>query len=301
MPGELQIPLWEWWIVFYFFVGGIAGGAYFTAAAVELVGSPEDRPIARMGYFIAFPLALLSGLFLILDLGRPERFWHMLVYSRTLLPWPQWDSPISVGAYALLIFSLFAFLSFMDALVEAGRLRWAPLRLQYNSTPRLIYAVLGGIAGFFLASYTGVLIATTHLPMWATTPLLGSLFVASGASTGMAAIALALVAARQPLAAASWAKLKRAESAAILIEILLLVVFLVMVTSGGFAWTGFELLLLVGGTLIFGLAVPLVLEFGLRPARFGSPIALSAVVAALVLLGGLLMRTVIVMGGQGLL
>ena len=103
MIGELQIPLWEWWIVFYFFVGGIAGGAYFTSAIIELVGGPEDRPTARMGYYIAFPLALLSGLFLILDLGRPERFWHMVVYSKTFLPWPVWDSPISVGAYGLLV------------------------------------------------------------------------------------------------------------------------------------------------------------------------------------------------------
>src|SRR5688572_19021080 len=150
MPGELQIPLWEWWIVFYFFVGGIAGGAYFIAAAIELVGDPADRPIARMGYYIAFPLALLSGLFLVLDLGVKLRFWHMLVYRKTLLPWPVLDSPISVGSYGLLIFSLFSFLSFMDAMVETGRLPWAPLRLRYNSLPRKIYALLGGVAGFFL-------------------------------------------------------------------------------------------------------------------------------------------------------
>src|SRR5688500_11006036 len=149
MPGELQGPLWEWWIVFYFFVGGIAGGAYFTAAVVELVGQADDRPIARMGYYIAFPLAVLSGLFLVLDLGEPLRFWHMLVYRKTFWPWPVWDSPISFGSYGLLVFSLFSFLSFMDALVESGRLKWAPLRLRYNSLPRKLYALLGGIAGLF--------------------------------------------------------------------------------------------------------------------------------------------------------
>ena len=78
--------------------------------------------------FATFPLALLSGLFLILDLGVPLRFWHMILYSKTFLPWPVWDSPISVGAYALLLFGLFSFLSFLDVLVETGRLPWAPMR-----------------------------------------------------------------------------------------------------------------------------------------------------------------------------
>src|SRR5512138_2960071 len=110
MPGELQVPMWQWWIVFYFFLGGVAGGAYFLSAVIELVGSPEDRPAARMGYYIAFPLALVCAILLIVDLGRPERFWHMMVYSPTFLPWVSWVSPMSVGAFALLFFGLFSFL-----------------------------------------------------------------------------------------------------------------------------------------------------------------------------------------------
>jgi len=79
MPGELQPPMWEWWIVLYFFLGGVAGGAYFLSAVVELFGSPEDRPIARMGYYIAFPLSILCAIALIADLGVPARFFHMIV------------------------------------------------------------------------------------------------------------------------------------------------------------------------------------------------------------------------------
>jgi formate-dependent nitrite reductase membrane component NrfD len=301
MPAELQIPQWEGWIALYFFVGGIAGGAYFTAAMVELMGDPEDRPIARMGYFIAFPLALLCALLLIVDLGQPLRFWHMLVYSRSFLPWPKWDSPISVGAYALLVFGLFSFLSFTDAQVEAGRLRWAPLRLRYNSTPRLIYAVLGGIAGFFLASYTGVLLSTTHLPLWSSTPLLGALFVASGASTGMAAIALGLITAQVPLAAGTWDKLRRADNLAVIIEIALLIAFVAMVFIRGIEWSAVDLLLLIGGTLIAGLIVPLALQLGIAGDRAHRPGAMTAIVALLILVGGFIMRAAILMGGQQLL
>src|SRR5512144_2660212 len=152
MPGEIQVPMWQWWIVIYFFLGGVAGGAYFLSAVIELVGSPEDRPVARMGYYIAFPLALVCAILLIVDLGQPLRFWHMVVYSKTFLPWINWVSPISVGAIALLLFGLFSFLSFLDALVETGRLPWAPLRARYSGAPRNVYAILGAIAGFFLAS-----------------------------------------------------------------------------------------------------------------------------------------------------
>lgn len=301
MPGELQIPLWEWWIVAYFFVGGIAGGAYFTAALVELVGGPRDRPIARMGYYLAFPLALLSGLFLIVDLGRPERFWHMLVYSRTLLPWPKWDSPISVGAYALLIFGVFSFLSFVDTLVETGRLPWAPFRRRYSGTPRMIYSILGALAGFFLASYTGVLLATTHLPVWANNPLLGALFLASGASTGMAAIALGLALTHADIGA-SWAKLKQVDNLAMVLEILLLIAFVALLGPAARSiLTGVNGVLLIGATLIVGLLVPLALQFRTGSRGLKSAPALATLVPLLILLGGLAMRTVIVMGGQGLM
>src|SRR5215472_12302484 len=62
-------PDWGWLIVLYFFFGGLAGGCYFLAALIDLVGRPEDRPLARLGYYIAFPCVILSGLLLTVDLG----------------------------------------------------------------------------------------------------------------------------------------------------------------------------------------------------------------------------------------
>ena len=303
MPGELQIPNWEWWIVVYFFVGGIGGGAYFTSAIIELVGRPEDRPIARMGYYVAFPMALLSAVALIADLGSPERFWHMIVYSKTFLPLPKWDSPISVGAYALLFFGAFSFLSFLDALVETGRLPWAPFREKYSGLPRMIYSILGGLNGFFLASYTGVLLAHTHLPAWANTPLLGALFVASGASTGMAAIALGLALTPQGVdVGESWAKLKQADNVAMILEIALLVVMLVWLGSAAAPLlSGLNGILLIGGALLVGLIVPLAMQFraGFQGAK--ASVNVTLVTSLLILVGGFIMRTVIVMAPQGLL
>ena len=303
MPTELQIPHWEWWIVLYFFFGGIAGGAYFTAAIIELVGGPEDRPIARMGYYIAFPLSVICAILLILDLGRPERFWHMILYSKSLLPSPKWDSPISVGSYALLFFSVFAFLSFVDALIETGRLPGREVREKYTTSRplRMIYGIIGSFFGFFLAAYTGVLLTTTHLPVWATNPLLGALFLASGASTGMAAIALGLILSKTDVGA-SWAKLKQADNVALILEIVLLIAFVALLgTAAGFLLRGLSGILLIGGVFIIGLLVPLVIQFRSGFQGIKSPANMTLLVAILILVGGFLMRTVIVMGGQGLL
>jgi protein NrfD len=116
-------PDWQWLIVGYFFLGGIAGGAYFLAALIDIVGHPLDRPLARTGYRIAFPATVMCGLLLILDLGRPLRFWHMLVQSETLRPMLKWWSPMSLGSWALLLFGAFAAVSFLAALGEDGRPR----------------------------------------------------------------------------------------------------------------------------------------------------------------------------------
>src|SRR5262249_59737287 len=74
-------PEWGWWIVLYFYLGGIAAGAYFLATLIELFGGSLSRDLPRVGYWIAFPLIATCGLLLTVDLERPERFWHMLFRS----------------------------------------------------------------------------------------------------------------------------------------------------------------------------------------------------------------------------
>jgi len=284
----VQIPLWEWWIVWYFFLGGIAGGAYFIAALVELMGTEEDRPIARYGYLLAFPLIIICLICLVLDLGRPERFWHMVVYSKTWLPWPKWNSAISVGTYGVSIFAFFSFLSFVDTWMK-GRLLRGPLCK--------IVAVLGALFAFFLGSYTGVLLASSHIPAWADTPLLGALFIASALSTGGAAISL-LLAWRGFNVAESWEKLKRTDTWAMLVELVVLVAFLVMVSGvAGYLFTNGINLILLAVTLVLGMLIPLALQ--LRSGH-ASP-TMTLLTSLSVLIGGFALRTVIVMGGQGLI
>src|SRR5207237_9182910 len=133
----------------YFFVGGIAGGAYFIAALIDLFGHDVDRPLARLGYYVAFPAVLLCGPLLIVDLRRPERFWHMLIQSERGLPMFKLWSPMSVGSWGLLLFSGLALLATLGALHEAGRVRWTLLRPLHGGVISRLIAMLGGLCGFF--------------------------------------------------------------------------------------------------------------------------------------------------------
>src|SRR5947199_7983467 len=187
-------PHWTWFIILYFFVGGIAGGACFLAAVLDWFGGPEDRPVVRTGYNVAAIGIIISGALLTIDLGKPLRFWHMLFQSANFptIMFKGW-SPISFGAWAILVCGLFAVLSALGARAEEGQLQSAALRAVGGAVrggvAKLVTGV-GGLLGLFVAGYTGVLLSVTNRPIWADSPWLGALFLASGVSTGAAALIL---------------------------------------------------------------------------------------------------------------
>src|ERR1700722_8113070 len=286
-------PHWGWYIALYFFFGGLAGGSYFLAALIDLFGRREDRPLAHIGYYVAFPCVALSGLLLTVDLGKPLRFWRMLIESNTYRPMFKYWSPMSIGSWVLLTFGFFTLASFLGALAEDGRIPWPAFRkLRAPAAPGLVVELLGGISGFYVASYTGVLLGVTNRPIWSDTPLLGMLFVVSAASTSAALITLLAhrsLGHSPALALPGLADLHRMETWVVALELL---VFIAVVVSLGpvlSAWLNvWGLLLLI--VVVLGLAPPLFLAWRRSPIR---NVSMSAT-AILVLIAGLLLRVVIV-------
>jgi protein NrfD len=286
-------PEWGWLITFYFFFGGLAGGCYFLAALIDLLGRPEDRPLARLGYYIAFPCVVLSGLLLTLDLGRPERFWHMLIESNTFRPMFKPWSPMSVGSWALLTFGIFSLASFLGALVEDNRLAWqAWRRVRPPGMLSKVIAVLGGIFGLYIAGYTGVLLAVTNRPIWSDTPLLGMLFVVSAAS--ISAALMLLLARRYRWTMPGVAALHRMDAWVVALEFIVLIAVMVSLGPVFRAWlNAWGLLLFVA--IIVGMLIPLALYW--RRQWLGNRNITTA--AVLVLIGGFILRLVIVFSAQG--
>lgn len=294
VPGNFSAPPdWGWLIVFYFFFGGLAGGCYFLAALIDLVGRPEDRPLARLGYIIAFPCVLVSGLLLTLDLTRPLRFWHMLIQSNTFQPMFKLWSPMSVGSWALLIFGIFSLIAFLGALAEDGRINapaWRKVR-EPGMLSRVI-AVIGGLFGFYVAGYTGVLLAVTNRPIWSDTPLLGMLFVVSAAA--ISAALMMLLAHRSNWTMPALAALHRMDAWIVALEFLILIAVMISLGPVARAWLNAWGLLLFVGVIVIGMLLPLALYW--RKQWLGDRNATTA--AALVLLGGFILRVVIVLSAQ---
>jgi len=178
----LQTPTWDNDIAAYFFLGGISSGAFVLGALADLAGGEKRRGLARAAHLVSFLTLLSCPAFLIDDLGKPSRFHHML---RIFKP----SSPMNLGSWTLTGHGLFATLRAARSLAEAGRLPLIgpPVR----ALPVQAIAVGGLPTALTLGGYTGVLLGTTSIPVWSTSPVLGALFMASALSTGAAASAVA--------------------------------------------------------------------------------------------------------------
>jgi protein NrfD len=297
-------PHWAWWIILYFFVGGIAGSTFFLASLLHLFGpfatlraGSADRALVRLGYYVALVGVVISGFLLTIDLPRPLRFWHMLIQNHTGEPMFKPWVPMSVGVWGLLLFGLFSFLAALAALSEERErprlLQSAPVRILRRRGPSIVIAVLGSIFGLLIAGYTGVLLAVTNRPIWADSTLLGLLFLVSGASTGAAALIL-LAIWRQAGHPASIGWLTWFDRNVLILELLVLIVFLVSLGSVARVFLSWWGALLVVGVVGAGILIPLLLERG-NPVHAPRRLVSSA---WLVLLGGFLLRVVVLLSSN---
>ena len=295
LPTQTQFvldPDWSLWVIIYFWLGGIAAGSYFTAALAQLIGGDCHRAIIRTAHLIAFPLVSICGILLIVDLYRPERFWHMVIQSETLLPMFKWWSPMSVGAWALLIFGAFSFASFLNSLWELGiRLPFGNfMNALHHGWIGTIFNFLGSFFGFFIASYTGVLMDTSNQPIWSDQGFIGALFLASAASTGVAATYL--LTPKNVETEEGLGELNGFDRWAMILELALIVIFFIALGAAlaSIVLTSIYGLVLVFGVAVLGLIVPLLLHRFAGHARW-----VMYVAPALVLVGGFLLRYVMVM------
>jgi DMSO reductase anchor subunit len=155
----------------YLFLGGLAGASSVLAAGAEVAGYGELARVAKVG---ALGAISLSAVALVHDLGRPDRFLHML---RVFKP----SSPMSVGSWLLVAYGPLAgaaAVSEVTGILPAGG-RAA--------------TVGAGLLGPAIATYTAALICDTSVPGWhegyREMPYLfaGS---ASGAAAGLGLLAL---------------------------------------------------------------------------------------------------------------
>ncbi len=136
----LKPPVWTWEVPLYFFVGGAGGAAAVIGFTARIAGASPK--LVRDARWVAAAAANLSTPLLIADLGRPKRFLNML---RIFKP----QSPMSVGAWIVAAFGGASTATLIAPPVLAD-----------------ITAAGSAALGLGMATYTGVLIGATAIPVW---------------------------------------------------------------------------------------------------------------------------------------
>ena len=209
----LKAPVWTPEVGVYFFLGGLSSSAFSLARLADRLGRGRYRELTKVGTLIAALAALPCAPLLIVDLGDPKRFHHML---RVWKP----SSPMNLGSWTLTAYTA---LGAVAALRELLRVLRQDARL--SGFPRVLDETAGIVAdaagvplGLLLAGYTGILLSTTATPIWSRNSWIGALFSASAVSAGAGAVRLTLeVVGKEE---GSTALLGKVETAARLTEIL---------------------------------------------------------------------------------
>ena len=168
-----KAPNWHGLVALDTLFNNMTTGLFLVAALGELAAPALFAEVARVAYPIALALLLADLVCLVLDLGDPLRFHHML---RVFKP----TSPMSFGTWCLTVYAL--------PLTVLGLLSILPTHtLDWLRRPAMILGLLPALG---TAVYKGVLFSTTAQPGWKDARWLGGYLVTSALLLGAAQLLL---------------------------------------------------------------------------------------------------------------
>lgn len=315
---------WGLPVILYLFLAGMGAGALTVSSSVLLRGggggfAGDHFNVARYGALLA-PIPLIVGTaFIVLELGSfhaafEHGEWGMLFRWINLFLTINL-SPMSIGSWAL-----------AACILASLAYAWTFLKKDASADDdmagmRQALAWIGVPAGIAVAIYTGILLgAMPARPFW-NSPVLAMLFLLSALSTGVAGILLLRAMFRRggteaggeaPVGGASYI-LTASDTLLIGFEVLAVFLFIMFaqLTIGNPAQA--VLVILPGGELaglfwfgvvVLGLLLPVLVELRyvmptlLTHEPYHIPRRMEIGVSALVLLGGFMLRYVVVIAGQ---
>jgi len=171
VPGWAGLTAWD--VLF----NNLSLGLFLVTALGMLVRPAWFASTATAAYIVAFVLVLVDLSLLVVDLGDPPRFTHMLRVAKR-------ESPMSVGTWSL---SGYAALLFLVCIVSVAG---------WEDVTRVLAAVtLIPAAGGVL--YKGVLFSATSQAGWRASRWLGALMAESAVLVGAALLLAILVLSHQ--------------------------------------------------------------------------------------------------------
>ncbi|ACF43197.1 NrfD/PsrC family molybdoenzyme membrane anchor subunit [Pelodictyon phaeoclathratiforme] len=305
-----HLHIWEWHIPLYLFLGGIAGGLLVITSVMIVMRrhfgiGPKDEgdgcpcTAVRIGAILSPLLLGIGMLFLFLDLTHKLYVW---AFYTTIQP----TSPMSAGSWILVAFFPLAVLQAM--VVNRKYLNTLNIELldkliKWTDDHLLKVALLNAHIGVGIGIYTGILLSFfSARPLWSSS-ILGMLFLVSGISSASALLLLFAPKDEKHI-------YSRIDANAIWIELVIVGLFVLGGITGTANTHGAMMHLIVGDQLMAGMSymywfwgvfiaagllLPLLIEF-LENAGFH--LHLPPIAPVLVLIGGLVLRFLIVFAGQ---
>ena len=280
------------WIAVYFYFTGLSAGSFILSTLAYAFGLKKYKPIAFIGVVLATVLLVLAPLNLIIDLGRPERAWHLFPYLNV-------SSPVTWGSFLLTIYPI-------NCVIYGYFMHKA------NDKLTKLFGLIGIPLAISVHGYTGFILALSKARALWNTAVMPILFLVSAMVSGIALMIL-VVAIRKlfapPQERAHYNEimidLGRVLAVSILADLFLIFSdVLVLLTADTEAREAALLILtldfspiFLGVELLLGSLVPLIL---LALPDFNRRAGWISLAAALVMIGIFAMRYIMVIGGQSL-
>jgi len=173
---------WGLWITIDLSSIALGAGAFTLSAIVYIFGIKRLQPIIRLAVLVGFTGYSSAMVTLLMDIGRPDRFWH---------PWVFWNvhSVLWEVTMAITIYLMVLIIEFAPVIVEAKIFdRWPKIRVlghfPHKFTPFL--AVLGMLISLVHQSSLGATYGVIKSrPIWFK-PSMPIMFVLSAIAAGPA-------------------------------------------------------------------------------------------------------------------
>ena len=292
-----HLEIWEWPIAAYLFLGGLVAGLMILNGVFRLNGKSGDVKASWLSGPVWAPILLSLGMFfLFIDLSYKTHVYRFYMTFKI-------QSPMSWGAWILILvypaqilgIALPGGLSRFGKPLEFLNPVWDFIKKIAQPIPRTV-ASLNIVMGIMLGIYTGVLLSVTAArPLW-NTALLPVLFVVSGLSTATAWNMLSRPSKLELKSLVKW------DIGLLALELVIIFLMVISLLTSSEAHQSAAMLILGGPytpvfwvfVVLLGLTLPLWLEIR-ESLHLPGPVWIAP---ALVLLGGLVLRLVLVYAGQ---
>jgi Ni/Fe-hydrogenase subunit HybB-like protein len=173
---------WGLWITIDLSAIALGAGAFTLSAIVYIFGIKRFQPLLRLAVFVGFIGYTVALLTLVMDIGRPDRFWH---------PWVYWNihSVLWEITWCITIYLTILIMEFLPVITEHkffDRLPWMRdvARVLHKAAPA--FAVLGlGISLLHQSSLGAAYGIVKSRPIWFK-PSMPIMFILSAVAVGPA-------------------------------------------------------------------------------------------------------------------